>query len=113
PLLVEAQVSHGIEELLPLDVGGEVAPNRKSICRRSATAGIALAVVFNRQARRQAAAELPRVSGADDAVGRSVVVHPRSQERIGRLEVQGEERPHAAYREAGKLDKRTRVAERD
>src|SRR5207244_3782803 len=116
PRLVEAQVGHRIEERLPLvveRVGAEAKCSRGGINRGSATAGIALAVVFKREARRQAAAELPRVSGAYDAVGRSVVVHPGAQEGIGSLEVQVEERSHAAYREAGKLDEPTRVTELD
>src|SRR5712672_1125727 len=116
PLLVEAQVSHGIEELLPLDVeriGANPKCSRRGIYRGPATASIALAVVFKRQARRQAAAELPRVSGADDAVWRSVVAKPRPRKGVGSLEVHVEERPHAAGREAGKLDEPTRVAEDD
>src|SRR6266478_790895 len=132
PRLVEAKVEHGIEELLPLVVEDVVAnrkwsrrhdsrhspydphcvrPSKAKIHRGPATAGIALAVVFKRDAPRQAAAELPRVSGADDAVGRSVGGKPPSRKRIGSLEVQVEERPHAARREAGKLEEPARVTE--
>src|SRR5260370_42577046 len=74
PLLVETQVNHGIEELCPLvveRVGANPKYRRGGIYRGSATASIAFAVVFKREARRQAAAELPGVSSADDAVGRS------------------------------------------
>src|SRR5258708_29809786 len=77
PLLVEAHVSHGIEELLPLvveRVGAKPKCGRGGIYRGSATARIALGVVFKRDIPRQAAAELPGISGADAAVGRSVVV---------------------------------------
>src|SRR5258708_18933747 len=95
PRLVEAQVSDRIEELLPLVVEcvgtDPKCTSLGEIYRGPATAGIALAVIFEREARRQTAAELPCVSGAYDAVRLSLAAKPLPPARLGSVDAHPDE----------------------
>src|SRR5215467_1692574 len=117
PLLIDAKVEDGIEDLLPFDIHDATRIKR---CGRSSNdaarsqigggatvAACCKTTVLQREARRDAAAELPRIGNTRDAVRRGVTAHTLTGEGVSTLEVHIEERPHAARRKPGELQEGT------